>query len=71
MNLSQDEINALMGGNPSDDAAADSEPADIMSPEAIAAMLDASAGDAGSAPADSSSDTDIMSPEAIAAMLDG
>ena len=63
MNLSQDEINALLTNNPSDEADAGSD--DIMSPEAIAAMLDeapAAGNDAG--------DIEIMSPEAIAAMLD-
>ena len=41
MNLSQDEINALLTGNPSDTE--DTEQVNIMSPEAIAAMLDGTA----------------------------
>jgi len=66
MNLSQDEINALLTGNPSDNA--DAGAGEIMSPEAIAAMLDDSAGvpAAGAEP----EPVEIMSPEAIAAMLD-
>ena len=67
MNLSQDEINALLTGNPQDESSADGEPADIMSPEAIAAMLGDSA--AAEIPADDEP-ADIMSPEAINAMLD-
>ena len=70
MNLSQDEISALLAGD-GDAAAAAEEPADdggIMSPEAIAAMLDGAGGGAAEEPAD---DGGIMSPEAIAAMLDG
>ena len=64
MNLSQDEVNALLTGEPEDDA----EPVEIMSPEEIAAMLDeAPAPDKN---ADSGEPADIMSPEAIAAMLD-
>jgi len=62
MNLSQDEINALLTTNPPDEA----EAVDIMSPEAIAAMLDEPAGSG----ADGGEDIEIMSPEAIAAMLD-
>ena len=74
MNLSQDEINALTGEGSPEDAADDSS-ADIMSPEAIAAMLEDSAGAAQeaqeSAAGDDSADSaDILSPEAIAAMLD-
>jgi len=82
MNLSQDEINALMTGGSAEDAAPDEAPAaeadtsgDMMSPEAIAAMLDEAAGGDG-APADEAPATeadssgDMMSPEAIAAMLD-
>ena len=70
MNLSQDEINALTGEGSPDDTADDS--ADIMTPEAIAAMLDESAGAAqDSGAGDNSADSaDIMTPEAIAAMLD-
>ena len=81
MNLSQDEIEAMMAGNAADgdapvataDAEADAGGGDIMSPEAIAAMLDDAAGGVDPIPAESSADTsgDIMSPEAIAAMLDG
>ena len=61
MNLSQDEINALLTGGPADGA----ETPDIMSPEAIAAMLDETAGGAAEEP----ETVEIMSPEAIAAML--
>ena len=60
MNLSQDEIEALLTVNNSE--AHDAEPVEIMSPEAIAAMLDSNA------PAEEP--VEIMSPEAIAAMLD-
>jgi len=67
MNLSQDEINALLPENHADDAA-DAGSVDIMSPEAIAAMLDDAAPSAAFTEDDS---VDIMSPEAIAAMLDG
>jgi len=82
MNLSQDEIEAMMAGNAADDsdssgetavATADSGGDDggIMSPEAIAAMLDAAAGGVDPIPDDSAGDEGgIMSPEAIAAMLD-
>ncbi|MCL2222854.1 MAG: flagellar motor switch phosphatase FliY, partial [Oscillospiraceae bacterium] len=74
MNLSQDEINALMVGDATDE---DSAPAadtggDMMSPEAIEAMLAGAAG--GDAPAAApAADTggDMMSPEAIEAMLAG
>ena len=66
MNLSEDEINALLTGKPTEET--DTETVDIMSPEAIAAMLDSGAGTP-EEPDDSS--VDIMSPEAIAAMLDG
>jgi len=75
MNLSQDEIEAMMAGNAADAPAATAEPdtsGDIMSPEAIAAMLDDAAGGVDPVPADepAASSGDIMSPEAIAAMLD-
>jgi len=76
MNLSQDEIEAMMAGNAAEAPAAAAEPdtsGDIMSPEAIAAMLDSAAGGVDPIPADEpAADTsgDIMSPEAIAAMLD-
>jgi len=77
MNLSQDEIEAMMAGNAGggDAPAATAEPeadsgGDIMSPEAIAAMLDDAAGGVDPIPADDSGGSDIMSPEAIAAMLD-
>jgi len=81
MNLSQDEIDALAAGNATEEAApaaeADSGGGDIMSPEAIAAMLE-SAGGGDEAPADEPAAAadggggggDIMSPEAIAAMLE-
>ena len=65
MNLSQDEIQALLNGD-SSEGPADAESADIMSPDAIAAMLDPVA----AVPAEESESVDIMSPEAIAAMLD-
>ena len=64
MNLSQDEINALLTGGPQDDA--DANAADIMSPDAIAAMLNEPAGDT----PDETESVEIMTPEAIAAMLD-
>ena len=67
MSLSQDEINALLKDDTNDDAGIGSD--DIMSPEAIAAMLDASVGEQDMS-AESDSDG-IMSPEDIAAMLDG
>jgi len=81
MNLSQEEIEAMMAGGSSGDsgdsdssAVATAEPdtgGDIMSPDAIAAMLDAAGGgDPEPAAASSDSGGDIMSPEAIAAMLD-
>jgi len=80
MNLSQDEIEAMMagnadGGDDAPEAAQADTGGDIMSPEAIAAMLDDAAGgvDPDPAPAvaaESDSGGDIMSPEAIAAMLD-
>ena len=63
MSLSQDEISALL----TDDQAEESELADIMSPEDIAAMLDESGDNGGFS---GESESDIMSPEAIAAMLD-
>jgi len=67
MNLSQDEINALLTGSPPD--AEDDVPVDIMSPEDIAAMLD---GNASASVAENEPEpVEIMSPEAIAAMLDG
>ena len=72
MNLSQDEISALLSGNSPDEA----EPVEIMSPDAIAAMLEESA-DADetamppdAAAADDMAPIEIMSPDAIAAMLD-
>jgi len=69
MNLSQDEINALVTDPP-----ADEDEGGIMSPEAIAAMLDdASGASSASSNEDANEDADeggIMSPEAIAAMLD-
>ena len=66
MNLSQDEINSLMTVNPSDEGDA-AESSEIMSPEAIAAMLDSAAG----APAaEDDGSVEIMSPEDIAVMLD-
>jgi len=70
MNLSQDEINALMATD-SDDAApaAGAGGGDMMSPEAIEAMLAGAGGDA--APAADSGGGDMMSPEAIEAMLAG
>jgi len=89
MNLSQEEIEAMMAGGATEEAApeeaAPEAPADagggdggIMSPEAIAAMLDDAAGsvdplpaEEAAAPADAGGgDGGIMSPEAIAAMLD-
>ena len=76
MNLSQDEIEAMMAGNAGggDAPAATAEPEDdgggIMSPEAIAAMLDDAAGGVDPVPAADDGGSDIMSPEAIAAMLD-
>jgi len=76
MNLSQEEIEAMMAGNTAeaDSAVATADAGggggDIMSPEAIAAMLDSAAGGV-DAPADADGgDGGIMSPEAIAAMLD-
>ena len=70
MNLSQDEINALVTDPPADDDGGDE--GGIMSPEAIAAMLDdaAGGGDAPAAAAEAEDEGGIMSPEAIAAMLD-
>jgi len=65
MNLSQDEIQALLNGSPTEESA-EAESADIMSPEAIAAMLDNPA----AAPAEEAESVDILSPEDIAAMLD-
>jgi len=67
MNLSQDEIEALLTGtgNPPEEPAG-SETVEIMSPEAIEAMLDSAAGPA----AEEVDEVDIMSPEDIAAMLD-
>jgi flagellar motor switch protein FliN/FliY len=67
MNLSQDEINALSEANPQGGNNDTDTSGDIMSPEAIAAMLDESP--VSDAPAEPG-DADIMSPEAIAAMLD-
>ncbi|MCL2125779.1 MAG: flagellar motor switch phosphatase FliY, partial [Oscillospiraceae bacterium] len=64
MNLSQDEINALLSGDQTEEA----EAVEIMSPEAIAAMLDTAA--AAQPPAGDGDAVDIMSPEAIEAMLD-
>ena len=76
MNLSQDEINSMLTGNPSDGG--DSEAAvEIMSPEDIAAMLDAAADSATQADVADGEQTsseeetvDILSPGDIAAMLD-
>ena len=65
MSLSQDEINALLTGDDSDE----SETIEIMSPEEIAAMLDQP--DTTGFPVDDSEAVEIMSPEAIAAMLEG
>jgi len=83
MNLSQEEIEAMMAGGSGGDAGdsdtsavATAEPdtsGDIMSPEAIAAMLDAAGGGDAEPAADAGSGGgggDMMSPEAIAAMLD-
>jgi len=76
MNLSQDEINALMVGDSTDEdsaPAADAGGGDMMSPEAIEAMLAGAAG-APAAEAPAPADTgggDMMSPEAIEAMLAG
>jgi len=77
MNLSQEEIEAMMAGAGGGDAPAATAEADtgdsggIMSPEAIAAMLDSAAGGVDPVePEASSGGMDIMSPEAIAAMLD-
>jgi len=82
MNLSQDEIEAMMagtgGGDDSAVATADADSGDeggIMSPEAIAAMLDSAAGGVDPIEPEASADGGgdeggIMSPEAIAAMLD-
>jgi len=76
MNLSQDEIEAMMAGNAGGDAPVATAEADtggdIMSPEAIAAMLDDAAGglDPVVETAEADTSSDIMSPEAIAAMLD-
>ena len=67
MNLSEDEINALLTGDSQDEAPAEDESADIMSPDAIAAMLNDGAGT--DAVPEAGAD-DIMSPEAVAAMLD-
>ena len=64
MNLSQDEIEALLTVNNND--AHEAEPVEIMSPEAIAAMLDSSS----DAPDEDTGSVEIMSPEAIAAMLE-
>ena len=66
MSLSQDEVNALLSGDSSDD----SEEVEIMSPEDIEAMLDASAIADTSADDFVSEEAEIMSPEAITAMLD-
>jgi len=80
MNLSQDEIEAMMAGNAGGGdapvATADEDTSgDIMSPEAIAAMLDATedsspAEDLPDTSADSGSGGDMMTPEDIAAMLE-
>ena len=64
MSLSQDEINALLTGDPSDD----SEPVEIMSPEDIAAMLDNTEG--AQAVYEGPDPDDLLSTEDIAAMLD-
>jgi len=71
MNLSQDEIQSLLNTDtdaPAEEtAAAEAEGPEIMSPEAIAAMLDT----ASAPPAEESNESvEIMSPEDIAAMLD-
>ena len=66
MNLSQDEIEALLTVN-NTESAPEAEPVEIMSPEAIAAMLD----NAAAAPAAEDETVEIMTPEAIAAMLEG
>ena len=67
MNLSQDEIQALLNGEATEEPVEDAG-SDIMSPEAIAAMLD----EAADAPIeeDDVGEVDIMTPEQIAAMLD-
>ncbi|MCL2248377.1 MAG: flagellar motor switch phosphatase FliY [Oscillospiraceae bacterium] len=76
MNLSQDEINALMMGDATEEDSAppaDAGGGDMMSPEAIEAML-AGAGGGDAAPAPPPADAgggDMMSPEAIEAMLAG
>ena len=80
MNLSQEEIEAMMAGNSDagDAPTATAEPEDsggIMSPEAIAAMLDDAAGGLDPEPVAAAEDSGgdsggIMSPEDIAAMLD-
>ena len=79
MNLSQDEIDALAAGGTTTEEPAPAADAggggDIMSPEAIAAMLEG-AGGGDDAPAEEpaaaadSGGGDIMSPDAIAAMLE-
>ena len=68
MSLSQDEINALLTDDSADGAADDAEAVEIMSPEAIAAMLEESAAE--SAAEDEAGAAETMSPEAITAMLD-
>ena len=65
MSLSQDEINALLTGDGSDEA----EPVEIMSPEAINAMLEDTGTGAGFAVEDEET-AEIMSPEDITAMLE-
>ena len=67
MNLSHDEIEALLTVNGSDETK-EAEPVEIMTPEAIAAMLDGATG-ASAAPAEEAAPIEIMSPDAIAAML--
>ena len=62
MNLSQDEINDLLTNDPVDE-----EAVEIMSPEAIAAMLDETA--VADAPADVTETVQIMPTEAIADMI--
>ena len=67
MNHSQDELGSVLADDPPDDAAG-SGADDIMSPEAIAAMLDETA--SGDGDAVESEPIEIMSPDDISAMLD-
>ena len=87
MNLSQEEIEAMMAGNSDagDAPTATAEPeadsgGDIMSPEAIAAMLDDAAGGVDPEPVAAADDSDVnasdgggdmMSAEDIASLLEG